>query len=179
MTEVAHPVPATPAAGSTPAEEAPTTIGDSALPLPLVLRMPTTLPIDDEQFLALCSENEPYRFERTAEGDIVIMPPAGDDAPIQNSELNRQLANWAKQDGTGRAFDSSAGFMLPSTAIRGPDAAWVLRERLAALSPEQISRSPALPRLSGRTALVHGSAGRPPEEDAGIHEERGPARLAD
>jgi hypothetical protein len=137
MTEVAHPVPATPAAGSTPAEEAPTTIGDSALPLPLVLRMPTTLPIDDEQFLALCSENEPYRFERTAEGDIVIMPPAGDDAPIQNSELNRQLANWAKQDGTGRAFDSSAGFMLPSTAIRGPDAAWVLRERLAALSPEQ------------------------------------------
>jgi Uma2 family endonuclease len=137
MTQVAHPVPATPAAGGTSAEAAPVAVGGSALPLPLVLRMPTTLPMDDEQFLALCSENEPLRFERTAEGDIIIMPPAGGDAPIQNSELNRQLADWAKQDGTGRAFDSSAGFRLPSTAICGPDAAWVRRERLAALTPEQ------------------------------------------
>jgi Uma2 family endonuclease len=110
---------------------------DPSVPFPLVLRMPPTLPLDDEQFLALCSRNEPLRFERTADGDIVIMPPAGEDAPIQNSELNYQLAHWAKQDGTGRAFDSSAGFTLPSTAIRGPDAAWVRRERLAALTPEQ------------------------------------------
>jgi Uma2 family endonuclease len=137
MAQIAHPVPVPPAAGSTEAEQAPVAVDGAPLPQPLVLRMPTTLPMDDEQFLALCSENEPYRFERTAEGDIVIMAPAGEDAPIQNSELNRQLANWALQDGTGRAFDSSAGFTLPSTAIRGPDAAWVLRERLAALSPEQ------------------------------------------
>jgi Uma2 family endonuclease len=72
------------------------------------------------------------------------MPPAGEDTPIKNSELNRQLANWAKEDGTGRTFDSSSGFTLPNGAIRGPDAAWVLRERLAALTAEQKKPFPHL-----------------------------------
>jgi Uma2 family endonuclease len=40
------------------------------------------------------------------------------------------LANWARKDGTGRAFDSSTNFNLPSGAKRSPDAAWVPRETL-------------------------------------------------
>ena len=40
-------------------------------------------------------------------------------------------------DGTGLAFDSSAGFTLPNGAIRSPDASWVRRERWNALTPDQ------------------------------------------
>ena len=44
---------------------------------------------------------------------------------------------WAKQDQTGVAFDSSGGFKLPNGATRSPDAAWVKRSRLAALTRDQ------------------------------------------
>ena len=33
------------------------------------------------------------------------------------------------------AFDSSTGFILPNGAIRSPDAAWIEREKVEALSP--------------------------------------------
>jgi Uma2 family endonuclease len=48
-----------------------------------------------------------------------------------------QLRAWAKSAGSGTAFDSSGGFLLPNTAVRSPDAAWVKASRLAALSKEQ------------------------------------------
>jgi len=38
------------------------------------------------------------------------------------------------------AFDSSAGFILPNTAIRGPDAAWMPRERWDAIPPKERRR---------------------------------------
>jgi Uma2 family endonuclease len=47
------------------------------------------------------------------------------------------LTQWAWQDGTGVTFGSSGGFILPNGAMRAPDAAWVLRSRLAPLSAEQ------------------------------------------
>jgi Uma2 family endonuclease len=55
----------------------------------------------------------------------------------RNLELSRQLANWAQRDGSGIAFDSSAGFILPNGAMRSPDAAWVRRDRWDALAGEQ------------------------------------------
>ena len=44
---------------------------------------------------------------------------------------------WAEGDGTGEAFDSSAGFTLPNGAVRSPDASWVLKSRLSELPDEQ------------------------------------------
>ena len=43
-------------------------------------------------------------------------------------------------NGTGRAADSSAGYVLPNGAIRSPDASWVSNERLASLSTDEKSR---------------------------------------
>jgi Uma2 family endonuclease len=76
-------------------------------------------------------------MERTAEGEIIFMAPTGGETSNRNSEIIRQLGNWARQDRTGAAFDSSAGFKLPNGADRSPDAAWISHERLAALTPEQ------------------------------------------
>lgn len=63
-----------------------------------------------------------------------------------NAEITFQLQRWAKTNGTGRAADSSAGYVLPNGAIRSPDASWVSNERLAGLTTEQQARFlPACP----------------------------------
>jgi Uma2 family endonuclease len=103
------------------------------LPQPVRLRLDLT----DEQFFEMCQVNRDLRFERTAEGEIIIMPPTGWETGDRNAEITRQLRNWSKQDEQGKASDSSAGFKLPNGADRSPDAAWVLRERLRQLTPEQ------------------------------------------
>lgn len=94
----------------------------------------------EEEFYEFCSLNEDYRIERTAQGDIQIMPPAGGEAGYQSIDLSEQLQRWTRRDGRGVAFDSSAGFQLPNGATRSPDASWVLRSRLAKLTREQKRR---------------------------------------
>jgi Uma2 family endonuclease len=96
--------------------------------------------MSEEEFYEFCSLNEDHRIERTACGDILIMTPAGGEAGNRNIDLSYQLQRWAEQDRRGVAFDSSTGFRLPNGAIRSPDAAWVLRSRLAALTREQKKR---------------------------------------
>ena len=87
-------------------------------------------PLDDAQFLELCARHPDYRIETTAEGDIVIMPPAHPRTGQRNASITSQLFVWAEQDGRGEAFDSSSGFFLASGARRSPDSSWVSRERL-------------------------------------------------
>ena len=106
----------------------------------MVLHTRPAIETSDEQFFLFCQQNRDWQIERTAEGDWIIMPPAGGETGSRNSEIARQLGNWAKQDGTGVAFDSSTGFDLPNGATRSPDASWVRRSRLAALTPEQKQR---------------------------------------
>ncbi|HLF90143.1 MAG TPA: Uma2 family endonuclease, partial [Anaerolineales bacterium] len=47
------------------------------------------------------------------------------------------LGVWARQDGTGIAFDSSTGFTLSNGAVRSPDASWIRRARLEQLTTRQ------------------------------------------
>ncbi len=65
------------------------------------------------------------------------MPPAGSETGRRNNKLAVRVGTWAEADGTGVAFDSSAGFILPNGAIRSPDASWVKKERWEALSKNQ------------------------------------------
>jgi len=93
--------------------------------------------MNDEQFFDFCQRNRDLRIERTAQGEIIIIPPTGGETGNRNAELTGQARNWAKEDGTGKIFDSSTGFKLPNNADRSPDTAWVTRARLAQLSLEQ------------------------------------------
>jgi len=93
--------------------------------------------LTDDQFFELCQINRDLRLERTAQGDIIVMPPTGWETGDRNAEITCQLRNWAKLDGSGVATDSSTGFKLPNGADRSPDAAWVSRARLLNLTPEQ------------------------------------------
>jgi Uma2 family endonuclease len=107
----------------------------AAINLPPILEL--TIDLTDEQFFELCQKNRDYRFERTASGELLIMPPAGSDTGRRNADLTFQLQAWSRQNNLGLVFDSSAGFKLPNNADRSPDASWVKRERWDALTPEQ------------------------------------------
>lgn len=108
--------------------------------LPLVLRTLPAIEMDDRRFYEFCRLNPDWRIERTAEGDVEIVPPAGGGTGNRNAGITAQLWVWAVRDGTGATFDSSTGFILPNGATRSPDAAWVRRERLQTLTAEQKER---------------------------------------
>ena len=103
----------------------------------LTVNFKSIIDLSDEQFFQLCQINENLRFERTATGELIIMPPAGGETSNRNGKLTQQLFNWADADGTGVAFDSSGGFKLPNGADRSPDAAWLKLEHWDTLTSEQ------------------------------------------
>ena len=80
--------------------------------------------------------NPDAAIEQTAEGDILILSPAGGEEGYRSGEACGQLGAWARRDGTGKVFDSSTTFRLPNGAKRSPDAAWVSKERIRALPRE-------------------------------------------
>lgn len=98
----------------------------------------------DDEYFDFCANNAKLRIERTAQGDILIMPPAGGESSYRNSELSAQLRDWARRDGRGRAFDSSVEYFLPSGAAYSPDASWVFRARLDKLTRAEKRKFPPL-----------------------------------
>jgi Uma2 family endonuclease len=104
---------------------------------PLTVNLPAIAPMTHAQFYEFCLANRDLRIERTANGEVVIMPPAFSDTGNRNFNIAAQLWNWTEQNGTGIGFDSSSGFTLPNGATRSPDAAWIPLERWNALTEEQ------------------------------------------
>lgn len=96
--------------------------------------------LSDEQFFQLCQDNSDLRFERTALGELVIMPPTGGNTGRRNIKITTQLEVWNSQAKLGEAFDSSTGFQLPNGANRSPDASWISLERWDALTPTEQER---------------------------------------
>ncbi len=105
--------------------------------VPLTVNLPSIKSMTTEQFYEFCQANDDLRIERTASGEVIIMPPAFSDTGNRNFKIAVQLGNWAELDGTGEPFDSSAGFTLPNGATRSPDASWIKLERWNALTEEQ------------------------------------------
>jgi Uma2 family endonuclease len=95
----------------------------------ITLRFRPGLRLSDAAFRKLCRANPELWLERSAEGELIVMPPAGPDSSRRNTGLTAQLWNWNQSNQLGEVFDSSVGFTFPNTAIRGPDAAWIAKER--------------------------------------------------
>ncbi len=96
--------------------------------------------LSDDEFFQLCAANTDLRLERNAEGEIVIMAPAGWASGRRNTDIVGALWDWARRDGTGVVTDASSGFQLPDGSVLGPDAAWIRRDRLASLTADQMER---------------------------------------
>ncbi|MEM8779419.1 MAG: Uma2 family endonuclease [Cyanobacteria bacterium P01_G01_bin.49] len=96
-----------------------------------------SLELSNDQFYQLCQNNPDLRFERNAQGDLIIMSPTGGETSDRNSEINFQLRLWNKQYKLGKVFESSGGFRLPNGANRSPDAAWIPSNKWNDLTAEQ------------------------------------------
>jgi len=105
--------------------------------LPLTVNLPMQIEMTTAEFYEFCQANRDLRIERSANGEVIIMPPAFSDTGNRNVKIVQQLANWADEDGTGEVFDSSSGFTLPNGATRSPDAAWIRQERWNGLAEEE------------------------------------------
>lgn len=114
-----------------------TTLLIQSMSVPLTINLPAIKSMSVEQFYEFCLANRDLRIERTASGEVIVMPPAFSDTGNRNLKISQQLANWADRDGTGETFDSSAGFTLPNGATRSPDASWIKLERWNALTEKQ------------------------------------------
>lgn len=106
---------------------------------------PIVLSLTDEQFEELCRNNRDLRFEQTATGELIIMPPTGWETGNRNIEIAYQVQSWSRKTKMGKAFDSSTGFVLPNGAKRSPDAAWVRQDRLDVLKPNPDKFLPLAP----------------------------------
>ncbi|MBD2345888.1 Uma2 family endonuclease [Anabaena subtropica] len=96
-----------------------------------------TLTLSHEQFVELALANRDLQLERTATGELIVMPPTGSDTGYRNLDIAGQLWLWNRQNKLGIVFDSSSGFHLPNGSDRSPDAAWIRQDRWDALSIEQ------------------------------------------
>jgi Uma2 family endonuclease len=103
----------------------------------LALQFPETIQLTEEQFLDICQVNPDLRLEKTATGNLIIMPPTGGETGKQNAGINAQLWLWNQQKNQGEVFDSSTGFKLPNGSYRAPDASWIPQEKWQQLTAEQ------------------------------------------
>ena len=106
---------------------------------PFVIKFKPLAYMDDERFARFCALNDDLRIERTAEGEVILMPPTHGDTGHRNADLNADLTIWARGNGSGRYYDSSTGFKLSNGALRSPDASWISNSRLEVLTSEQRS----------------------------------------
>jgi Uma2 family endonuclease len=103
----------------------------------MVVKLEPVIKMTDEEFYQFCQLNPDLRLERTAKGEVIIMPPAGGTTGYRNAELTIAFGQWSKQNGEGVIFDSSTGFNLPKGGTRAPVVAWVRHEQLAPLTSEE------------------------------------------
>ena len=103
----------------------------------LAVHRPGREKFSDKDYWAFCEANPELRIERTAQGEIVIVPPAGGDSDFRTSEVITELKIWARRDGRGQSFASSVQFFLPDGSGLSPDTAWVSNESLSRLTKQQ------------------------------------------
>jgi Uma2 family endonuclease len=103
-----------------------------------------TVGLTEEQFYRLCQVNRDWQMERTAKGELIIMPPVGGVSGNREADFIIDLGVWNRQTGLGKVFSSSTIFRLPKGGDRSPDAAWVSLEKWEALTLEEQEKSPPL-----------------------------------
>jgi len=102
---------------------------------PVVLR--PAMRLSDDEFLRFSAANESLRIERTAEGDFVVMTPAGSRTGNKEGYIFRELDLWVERDKKGIAFNSNIAVKFTDGNIRMPDAAWVSDSNWNSLTEEQ------------------------------------------
>ena len=80
-----------------------------------------------ERFFQMANDNELYRLEFSAEGELIVMS-SGHESNDGEQGVNYALFGWGL-DNPGRTYSQTVQFQLPSGAVYIPDAAWITQER--------------------------------------------------
>jgi Uma2 family endonuclease len=98
----------------------------------------------EDDFFEFCQEHSLLQVERNSQGEIIVMAPSGLESDFIGVEVIAQLREWAKKDGQGVVAGPTAGLTLPDKSVLSPDACWIPRRRLEALSRKQRQKFPPL-----------------------------------
>jgi len=101
------------------------------------LTLAPAITLSNWQFEHLCRQNPDSNVELSSQGVLIMSPPVGFEGGNREFNLAVQFGRWVEQDGTGVGFSSQTLFELPNGAKYMPDLAWVQRDRLGMLTPEQ------------------------------------------
>jgi Uma2 family endonuclease len=96
----------------------------------------------DDELYEFCAINKGLRIERDKNQNIIIMAPVGGKSGFFEKDVIFEVESWVRSTGRGYSFSSSTGFLLPSGAMRSPDACWVSEERWGQLTEEQKQKFP-------------------------------------
>ena len=98
--------------------------------------------LTEDQFFQLCSDNGDLHMELTAQKELIILAPKGFQTGWRENIFTTRLTNWAEKDGDaiGVVCSPDTLFTLPNKAIRGPDAAWIRKEKLRPFSKEELEK---------------------------------------
>ena len=108
----------------------------------IILNLKPFVELSDDQFYELCQNHHDLKFERNAQGELVIVAPVGGEGGSREAELIGDLVFWNRRIQLGKVFSSSTCFKLSNGADRSPDAAWVTWERWNQLTPAQQKKFP-------------------------------------
>ena len=101
------------------------------------LTLAPAITLTERQFEQLCRQNPDMTVEMSARGVLTVTPPVGFEGGNREFKLASQFGRWVERDNSGIAFSSHTLFHLPNGAKYMPDVAWVRRDRLQSLTPEQ------------------------------------------
>lgn len=121
----------------------------------MLVQLESALHLTNSQFYDFCRLNRELRIERTAAGGLSIMPPAGWDSNRKNAEINVQLGNWTKRNGTDEYMANGAelGWLIDSlnrqAFVYPPDGQVECLE-----APDSLYADPLLPGFQLRMADI-------------------------
>ena len=98
------------------------------LPAPVTLKLPDGWEPTDEALIELSRLNDTWRFELTAQRELVIMSPEGRGSSRRGAEILTDL-DLEQAVGGGYVLGPQAGIRLPDSSMRMPDVAWMSAQR--------------------------------------------------
>lgn len=102
--------------------------------------------LTDAQFFQLCCNHPDLQIERTADGTLIVSTPIGFDDGVIEGDVIGEIGNWAVLDRTGKSIGPSTCYKLPDNSIHAASTAWIILEKIEALTPKERQRlAPLVP----------------------------------
>jgi len=89
-----------------------------------------------EEFTQLAEQFPDLRMERSIKGKVTCMCPVKKGSGSREHIVSTYLGMWVLETELGEAYSPSTGVLLPTGAIKSPDASWVSDERLSQLEED-------------------------------------------